>query len=245
MGPRPLEVSAWFLGSRLDLRELEPAWVVAHGPMTLEIGPQCWLVVFRFGVVVFFGLDVQEERRWLDLLAPRVTAAVDHPEHEAAQLLIDSDQHDSINMDGQLLITEPSIERLQVIAQILAKSVVLAHYEKAVASTFERFENLIERLRQGLNPSKGRDVINEVGKALMILTRTVGRVEVTEKPDLTWESPELDRLYQRLAGEYELHERDLILSRKLDLLWRIAETYLDLLNNRQGHRLEWYIISPR
>ena len=33
-----------------------------------------------------------------------------------------------------------------------------------------------------------------------------------------------------------------MLTRKLDLLWRIAETYLDLLNNRQGHRLEWYII---
>jgi uncharacterized Rmd1/YagE family protein len=120
--------------------------------------------------------------------------------------------------------------------------VVLAHYEKAVASTFERFENLIERLRQGLSPRNGQDVINEVGKALTILTRTVGRVEITEKPDLTWDSPHLDRLYQRLASEYELHDRDLILSRKLDLLWRIAETYLDLLNNRQGHRLEWYII---
>ena len=97
-------------------------------------------------------------------------------------------------------------------------------------------------MRQGLSPRKGRDVINEIGQALTILTRTVGRVEVTEKPDLTWENPDLDRLYQRLAREYELHDRDLMLTRKLDLLWRIAETYLDLLNNRQGHRLEWYII---
>jgi uncharacterized Rmd1/YagE family protein len=237
-----LEVSARFLGSRLVLRELEPHQAIGHSPLTLAIAPQQWVVVFRFGVVVFFGLDADAEQLWLERLSSRLTGALEPAEHEAAMLLVDPNQVDSVNADGQLVVIEPSVERIQIIAQVLAKSVVLAHYEKAVASTFERFENLIERLRQGLSPRNGQDVINEVGKALTILTRTVGRVEITEKPDLTWDSPHLDRLYQRLASEYELHDRDLILSRKLDLLWRIAETYLDLLNNRQGHRLEWYII---
>ena len=237
-----LEVSAWFLGSRLVLRELEPHQAVGHAPLTLAIGAQQWVVVFRFGVVVFFGFDADDEQEWLKRLSSRLTGVLEPAEHEATTLLVDPKQADLVNADGQLVVIEPSVERLQIIAQVLAKSVVLAHYEKAVASTFERFENLIERLRQGLSPRKGQDVIKEVGKALTILTRTVGRVEITEKPDLTWDSPDLDRLYQRLASEYELHDRDLILSRKLDLLWRIAETYLDLLNNRQGHRLEWYII---
>ena len=218
-----LEVSAWFLGSRLDLRELEPGRTIAHTPLTLAVAPGRWVVAFRFGVVVFFGLDANEEQNWRGRLASRVTGTLESPEHEATIIQVDPDQQDTINADGQLTLAESSVERIQIIAQVLAKSVVLAHYEKAVASTFERFEGLIERLRQGLSPRKGR-------------------VEVTEKPDLTWESPHLDRLYQRLASEYELHDRDLILSRKLDLLWRIAETYLDLLNNRQGHRLEWYII---
>lgn len=236
-----LEVSAWFLGSRLVLRELEPHQAIGHAPLTLAIAPQRWVVVFRFGVVVFFGFDADAEQDWLKRLSSRVSGVLEQAEHEATVLLVDPNQADTVNTDGQLVLIESSVERLQIIAQVLAKSVVLAHYEKAVASTFERFENLIERLRQGLSPRKGQDVINEVGKALTILTRTVGRVEITEKPDLTWDSPHLDRLYQRLASEYELHDRDLILSRKLDLLWRIAETYLDLLNNRQGHRLEWYI----
>jgi uncharacterized Rmd1/YagE family protein len=242
MSRHTLEVSAWFLGSRLDLRELEPNQVIAHAPLTLALAPRRWIVAFRFGVIVFFGFDATEEQFWLDRLSSRLTGVLDPPEHEATELQVDPGQHDSISADGQLVLVESSVERIQIIAQVLAKSVVLAHYEKAVASTFERFESLIERLRQGLSPRKGRDVINEVGQALTILTRTVGRVEVTEKPDLTWENPHLDRLYQRLAREYELHDRDLMLTRKLDLLWRIAETYLDLLNNRQGHRLEWYII---
>jgi uncharacterized Rmd1/YagE family protein len=237
-----LTIRAWFLGTRLEIRELDPTRVIAHSPLTLAIAPGQWIVAFRFGVVVLFGFIEEEERAWLERLGGLVTGSFEHPESETIDLLIDPDQYDSINNDGQLVVVDHSVERIQIIAHTLAKSVVLAHYENAVASTFERFENLIEQLRKGLSPRKGRDVINEVGNALTILTRTVGRVEVTEKPDLTWENPMLDRLYQRLAGEYELHDRDLILSRKLDLLWRIAETYLDLLNNRQGHRLEWYII---
>lgn len=237
-----LQVCAWFLGSRLDLREFEPSRTVGLSPLTLALGEEKWLVAFRFGVVVTIGLDEREACDWLDRLATRVTDAVDVNEQERILLVIDPGQYDSINKEGHLILAEASIERIQIIAQILAKSVVLSHYEKFVASAFERFENLIKKLRQGLNPSKGRDVINEVGQALAILTSTVGRVEVSEKPDLTWDSPQLELLYLRLANEFELHDRDRILSRKLDLLWRIAETYLDLLNNRQGHRLEWYII---
>ena len=133
----------------------------------------------------FFGFDADDEQEWLKRLPSRLTGVLEPAEHEATTLLIDPKQADLVNADGQLVVIEPSVERLQIIAQVLAKSVVLAHYEKAVASTFERFENLIERLRQGLSPRKGQDVINEVGKALTMLTRTVGRVEITEKPDLT------------------------------------------------------------
>ena len=70
----------------------------------------------------------------------------------------------------------------------------------------------------------------------------MGRVEIAEKPDLVWDNPDLDRLYERLAGEYELRERDLALTRKLDLVSKTSELYLDLIHNRQSLRVEWYIV---
>jgi uncharacterized Rmd1/YagE family protein len=70
----------------------------------------------------------------------------------------------------------------------------------------------------------------------------VGRVEVTEKPEITWDDPKLDRLYERLSIEYELRERDRALSRKLELISHTAQTYLNLLQHRQSLRVEWYIV---
>lgn len=237
-----LRIRAWFLGTRIDVRELERTHALALAPLTITAGKQGWAVLFRFGVVVLFGLSPVEEAETLRSLSGFVTGKLDDPELEAMEIVIDAGQPEQINAEGRLVLADTGVSRLQMVAQALAKSAVLSHYEKAVASTFERFEQLVEQLRKGLSPRSGREVLNEIGNALTILTRTVGRVEVTEKPELTWDDPSLDRLYQRLAVEYELYDRDLALSRKLDLVWRIAETYLDLVNHRQGQRVEWYIV---
>jgi len=70
----------------------------------------------------------------------------------------------------------------------------------------------------------------------------VWRAEVGEKPEVLWENPELERLYPRLAEEYELRERHLALERKLDLIARTAQTLLDLLQHQRSLRVEWYIV---
>jgi uncharacterized Rmd1/YagE family protein len=238
-----LHVRAWFLGSRIDVRELEQTRVLAQAPLTISAGRHGWAVVFRFGVVVLFGLSSVEEAETLRALSAFVVGKLDEPELETMEIIIDAGQPEQINTESRLVLADTGVSRLQMAAQALAKSAVLSHYEKAVAHTFERFEHLVEQLRQGLSPRRGRAVLNEIGNALSILIRTVGRVEVTEKPELTWDDPSLDRLYQRLAVEYELQDRDLALSRKLDLVWRMAETYLDLVNHRQGMRVEWYIVA--
>ena len=76
----------------------------------------------------------------------------------------------------------------------------------------------------------------------MVQHKMVGRVEVTEKPDLLWDRPDLERLYTRLVDEYELPDRHRALDRKLELIARTAETVLDLLQTKRSLRVEWYIV---
>ena len=44
-----------------------------------------------------------------------------------------------------------------------------------------------------------RSLLSRISDVLSIQARTVGRVEVSEKPELTWDRPDLDRLYERLG----------------------------------------------
>jgi uncharacterized Rmd1/YagE family protein len=94
----------------------------------------------------------------------------------------------------------------------------------------------------GFSGRRSRELLRHIGRSLLSELRIVGRVEVADKPELTWDNPDLERLYARLADEFELRERYAVLERKLELTARTAQTVLDLLRHRHNIRLEWYIV---
>jgi len=238
-----MHARALLLGERIDVRALDRGEVLASGPPVVAAGSRGCAVLFRHGAAVLFDLDPPEEVAFLRNMAPLVTNPLDGPETEEADILIDADQRERIDPSGKLVLREASLERIQVVAEILAKSAVLTHYESRVATVFDGVEPLAVALKQGRQRTmRGRQLLRQIGEVLEIQARTVGRVEVAEKPELTWDEPELDRLYERLAAEYELHDRDRALGRKLELIGRTAETLLDLLDTRRSLRLEWYIV---
>jgi uncharacterized Rmd1/YagE family protein len=87
-----------------------------------------------------------------------------------------------------------------------------------------------------------RDLLGHIADVLITQHRMVGRVEVTEKPELVWDNADLGRLYVRLHDEYELSERDRALSRKLELISQTATTSLGLVQAQRSLRVEWYIV---
>lgn len=129
----------------------------------------------------------------------------------------------------------------KLVAHILAKSTVLAHYEERVAEAFGRVESHAQEVDSGPSRRRSQQLLREIRDALAIQVQTVGRVEMTEKPEILWDAPDLDRLYEYLSVEFELRERDSALSRKLSLISESASTSLEMIHTRQGLRLEWYI----
>jgi len=237
-----IQLRAYFLGPRIDVREYERHNFISLNPLTIKVGENSYAVLLKFGVVVLIQLDEVEQTNFIKDLTRFVHKPFRSPEWEEADVLIQINVPERIDSSGSLFIRDASCERLQVVSLILAKSVVLAHYEKQVTDVFTRIEHLAENLTLGHIPSKDKDLLREIGNVLSIQAWTVGRAEVTEKPELTWDDPELDRLYERLAYEYELRDRDLALNRKLELISNTAETFLELLHNRQSIRVEWYIV---
>lgn len=232
---------AIFPGERIDTRAregLEGPRLADH-PLLTAVPGGGWAVVFRYGAVVFFDTPNDAQRVFLESLG--IQGRFDEPEREGIEIRIDETGRDGV-ADGALLIQEASRERIQLIAEVLAKSVVLAHYEEVVAETFDSIEPLAVELKRGKVVRRSRSLLKQIGSTLLIQHRMVGRVEINEKPELLWERPDLERLYMRLDDEFELHERHTALERKLVLISDINETLLEMLQTRQGLRLELYIV---
>ncbi|MCS6884606.1 MAG: RMD1 family protein [Acidobacteriota bacterium] len=236
-----IPVRALFLGERLDLKAFETTNRLASSPLLVSTGAQGCAVLFRYGAVVLFNITAVEEVAFLNQIRPLISEPFERPETEDNELRLDPEGNLRVE-NGVITLQSYSYERLQIVAEVLARSVVLSYYEHSVAATFDSIEPLAEDLRHG-HVGKHKELTARIGSMLLIHHKTVGRVEVTEKPDLLWEHPELERLYSKLVDEYELHERHLALERKLQLIFNTVETVMDLLHTNRLIQLEWYVVA--
>ncbi|NJO39666.1 MAG: RMD1 family protein [Cyanobacteria bacterium CRU_2_1] len=233
---------ALFLGERLDLKALERTEYLATIPLVVSAGDHGCVVLFRYGATVLFGLSPVEEVSFLTYLKPLVIEPFPYPETEEAVLKIDGTAGERVE-NGIIWLREFSIERFQIVGDILAKSVVLAHYEVGTGQVFDQIEPFADSLQRTTKDERwGKELLRQLGRTLSIQHKIVGRVEIIDKPELLWDAPDLERLYLRLENEYEIRERHLALERKLDLISRTAETVLDLLQHNTGLRVEWYVV---
>ena len=73
--------------------------------------------------------------------------------------------------------------------------------------------------------------------------RVVGGAQISEKPELLWDYPQLDRLYGRLEAEFELGDRARAIERKLEVIGDAAEWLLDLVQDKRSLRLELAVVG--
>jgi uncharacterized Rmd1/YagE family protein len=236
-------VRALLLGERLDTRALERDKPLGIAPLTVEIAGGGIAVLFRYGAIVLFGMATAAMDSFVASLKPLIAGIFPVPEQDEVRLMVRPDIDEQVDPSGNIILHEKTTERLQLVADILAKSLVLSHYETRIADIFDRIEPLAATLREkGRAGASGKELLRHIGDVLLIQQKMVGRVETGEKPELLWEHPELERHYMRLADEYELRDRDRALDRKLDVVCRTVETLLGLVQTRSSLRVEWYIV---
>lgn len=241
-GKTDIHVRALYICERIDTRSLEKTDLLAYSPLSLQVSDEGCAVIFRYGAVVFLNVRPVDEVAFLEKLQPLMSIAVSIPEKEEISVHIGDGK--SVRIKGDVLsLSSFSVAHMQLIAEILARSVVLDHYEKRVADNFKAIEPLAVRLKEkGHRGTRTKEVLRHIGEVLINHHNMVGRVEVSEKPDLLWYSPELERLYAYLEDEFEIRERHRALERKLELIARTAQTVLNVLNTKRSLRVEWYIV---
>ncbi len=237
---QPVAVRAMLLGERLQLRGLSES-PPDLGPTVVSAGKSGLVILFPYGAVVAFNLSKDEERDFLKGFRPRIENPLRKQEVEELSILPVARATEGVTPEG-IALTDYSLSRLQLVAIALARSVSLAYHEARVANAFDLIEPLARDLERHRGSKRLRESLRHIGGALLIQHQMTGRVEVQEKPDLLWDRPELERLFLNLENEYELHERDTALNRKLALIGRTAEIASNLLQNRRMLRVEWYIV---
>jgi uncharacterized Rmd1/YagE family protein len=241
---RHLTARALLLGERIDTVGLERSDLISTLPLAFRVGGDGYAVLFRYGVAVLIGLSPVEEDEVVRGISTRIVGRFARAEDESATIEIAPDRDEQILPGGPILLRELSPSALIVIADALAKNVVLSRDEREVSKVIEVTEPFAAELaRSGRSRSNRREILRTIGQALLVRHRISGRVEVQEKPDVLWDQPQFERLHARLADEYELKERDVALARKLSVIDETARALTDIIDTERSTRLEATIVA--
>src|SRR3954468_6178068 len=128
-----LQFRAVLLGLRIDTRSLDHPDTMALSPLTLRVGAGGTTFVFRYGVAVFCDVPLEEEQSVIDSLRPSTIEPLERPEIDVVGAIVRPEEEDRLEPGGTILLKDGAIERLRIVADVLSKSLVLAHHEAQLA----------------------------------------------------------------------------------------------------------------
>ena len=249
---RKFQAQAVLTGTGIDLAVLGATDRNGGAPLVLALGnagEPGVAVLFRYGAVVFFDACPAAKEAYLRQIAPQIRQPFPPGERETEVLDIRVEpagrEAGRETIEGNtLVLADATLEKLQLVADIMAKSASLARHEKNIERQFERIEPFAMNLDHwGRGGRAARELLQHLGGALLAEHRVVAGARVDDSPELLWDHPELERLWARLRDEFEIRERFAALHGKLNLISRTAETALDLMQNRRALRVEWAIVG--
>lgn len=246
-----VRAQALLVGTGIDITALGAAERAGGASLAVDLpgasgsGTAGLAVLFRSGAAVFIGVSPSAASEYLLGIAPRIRQPFPTADRETESLDIRIEPGARETIEGNVLVLDGlSVEKAQLVADVMAKSVSLAHHEREVDRQFERIEPFAVSLDHwGRGARAADELLQHLGAALLAEHRVVAGARIDDAPDLLWDHPELERLWARIREEFEIRERFALLHGKLALVSRTAETALGLLQNRRALRVEYAIVG--
>ncbi|KAJ7132116.1 hypothetical protein C8R44DRAFT_773098 [Mycena epipterygia] len=207
------------------------------------------VVFFEYGVVVFFGLDEQQEKSVLEDIdnAGIMKQKIAEEDWEIEECHFAHDRHIAyprIYNDFFTLKSRSHLLKLSI-SHALAQSTLLAHYEtnaQRVLSSPLTLSIPKQLATSGALQLRRHDALKLTG-SLFKLRRDVNLVSnVLDVPELFWSEASLKELYDAVREYMEIKGRVQVLNEKLGVASDFLDAIHDHLNNFAMERITWIII---
>lgn len=195
---------------------------------------------FGYGVVVMWGLRVEEEQEVLILLKEFQNDSQEIYECELMSFIFGSKA--AIEEEIIELPDTDVLSRLAV-SHGLAQSVRLATFEGLIQKTIDKTKHIPEQLAaRGKIPLSKKEIRKKMGELFLERSSVNLHFDILDVPEFFWDHSELEYLYVLIANHLDLETRVEVLNQRLDIVHDLFEMLGNELNHQHSSKLEWIII---
>jgi required for meiotic nuclear division protein 1 len=240
-------VNAFGFASTFKLRELEPVFTeVAQARVTKDqlvatFAEGCWALAYDFGAVVFVGVDAKAQQRIIGNIAKKLPSEKHAPMTEDFFIETGAAAYE-VRFD-RVLVPKLTLEIADIIALVLAQSVAMDYYSRDVDEIEVVTDQVANELRQkGKLRRSVRQLTQFIGLCIATRNDIISTLALFDKPDVTWENEQLDRLWNGLYRMLELDDRYRTLEAKLRMFQDNLVVLAELARARHTFSVEVIIV---
>ncbi|KAF3160964.1 hypothetical protein EYR41_006148 [Orbilia oligospora] len=244
----------------LQLTESAPAAIVGPDSPTLERNPDVTsdalsfvdthlitpeIFLFEYGVVVIWGMTLQEEKRFLKDIAKFEMEKLgeEDVQVENFNFYVTSSYQPRIYNDFITLSAGSSYMVKLSISHAIAQSVKISLYEDLVDNTIEDTKSIPQDVAlTGKVRMSRRKIMMHIGDLFILRININLQGSVMDSPELMWAEPQLEPIYQAARSYLEINQRVSLLNQRLDVISDLLQMLKEQLSHSQGERLEWVVI---
>lgn len=265
---RRYKLVAYNLGREIDTkllsreklkRRLRPSW---EEPLVLTVAG-CQALVYPFGAVVLVNPTPKAVGEACKLVASYVKEPsrplseeyeiiVLESSDELREVFADYDEEELAEVeDREIIVTDAACilngrpltqDVVKVVGFALAQSVALDRIERYVDRALERAQSILDKFEKGLLLARIKPAVRELIQVMRERFNALSDVMILEKPELVWEDPELDELYEELRRVFEIDDRFRAIDKALEDIMEMGEVVSDLVTASREVLLELLIL---
>ena len=244
-----IPLKAWYFRGTIDLKKLKERIESEHrcqgdaDSLLIEFSEQKKICVSSFGAVVFWPFD-ESAGRWVSQELEHVVTDPERVEEVEDRMVVVTEKGDAQAIFNEIWLAGAMTDaHVHLISQLLGQSVALEYLELEVTAALDQFEGVFKDMRHhGRVRLSTRKILMRIGFSMETRNEVLNNIALFDKPEITWEVEDLERLHQRLVEFFELKERQETLWRKLDFLAEHTSMLFTFLSARKSLYLEWIIV---
>lgn len=199
------------------------------------------IVIFNYGVVVFWNINKEERAKHLLILVEFMQGPLAGLQDDDFTYSL-NESNSSIKDDHIFLSNHDVMTRL-AISHGIAQSTKLGQYEALIQNTITSTENIPRNIaNNGKSGLRRKELAKLRGFLFLTKSNVMLNYDLLDIPELFWQYPELQSYYSMVADYLEINPRVEVLNKKLETIQDLLEMISDEQKHSHSAVLEWIII---
>jgi uncharacterized Rmd1/YagE family protein len=195
---------------------------------------------FSYGVVVFWGMNEEEEFVLKEKIRVVESEPILSPEIDVYDYSLGENW--KIQRD-EIVLTNDEVLTMLAVSYGLAQSIKLALFERRIDKTIQKTKHLPEDLaKKGKISLSRKEISQKIGELFIDRSSVNLHSDVLDEPEFFWEYPEHHIIYRDVSKCLDISPRIEVLNNRLTIVSELLRILNDQLNHHHSSILEWTII---